>query len=102
MQIFGSVYQQKGATKGLLRDNALLELNCDGIINNGKSSTNGRYKLKNPTGIRECTLRAKINGVWTSGSPLEVIFSSKPRRYDLLIEKPIKSGDTEMYYLRKE
>lgn len=102
MQIYGIVNLQTGEEKGLLRESTSLELDCDGIIHRVMSNSKGYYKLLNSTGIRECKLKVKINDVTTSWPPLDVIFSSKPRRYDLRIEKPVASGDIGMYYLRGE
>ncbi|MEE9175022.1 MAG: hypothetical protein V3U19_02495, partial [Thermodesulfobacteriota bacterium] len=67
-----------------------LELDCDGIIHRVMSNSKGYYKLLNSTGIRECKLRVKINNVWTSEPPLDVIFSSKPRQYNLVVEKDLQ------------
>ncbi|MCK5711042.1 MAG: beta-propeller fold lactonase family protein [Deltaproteobacteria bacterium] len=84
MQIYGRVYRQNGEEKVLLKDSASLELDCDRIIQKGESNSRGQYNLINSTGIRECKLKVKINDVTTSWPPLDVIFSSKPRRYDLI------------------
>ena len=84
MQIYGRIYRQSGREKVLLKESTTLELDCDGRIQKGESNSNGQYKLLNSTGIRECKLKVKINDITTSWPPLDVIFSSKPRRYDLV------------------
>lgn len=84
MQIYGRIFRDINGDKVLSKEKTKLILDCDGIIQEGESSSDGQYKLLNNSGIRECKLKVGINEVTTSWPPVEVIFSSKPRSYDVV------------------
>jgi len=84
MQIYGSVYSKSGGKNKTLAESKNLILDCDGKIQHFKTFPDGQYKISNNTGIKECKIKVKINEVSTSWPPVDVIFSSKPRRYDIV------------------
>ena len=84
MQIYGSVYSEVNGKKESPIGRKTLILDCGGKVQNFKTSTDGKYKIINRSGIKECQIKVQLNEVTTSWPPSEVIFSSKPRRYDLV------------------